>query len=71
MKLFACRCALVAFAVCSAVPVTADGGLGGELPWRQVGLTERQAAAHLLDRFAYGAGPGQIDELVDYLVTLE
>ena len=65
MKLFACRCALVALAVYSAVPVTAAGGLGVELPWRQAGLTERQAAAHLLDRFAYGARPGQVDELIE------
>ena len=39
-------------------------GLEGDLPWRQTGLTERQAAAHLLDRFAYGARPGDIDEMV-------
>ena len=30
-------------------------------PWRQAGLTERQAAAHLLSRFTYGATPGQVD----------
>jgi uncharacterized protein (DUF1800 family) len=33
-------------------------------PWRQAGLTERQAAAHLLSRFTYGAMPGQIDAVV-------
>jgi uncharacterized protein (DUF1800 family) len=33
-------------------------------PWRQAGLTERQAAAHLLSRFTYGATPGQIDAVV-------
>jgi len=33
-------------------------------PYRQAGLTERQAAAHLLSRFTYGAGPGQVDEVV-------
>ncbi len=33
-------------------------------PYKQAGLTERQAAAHLLSRFTYGATPGQIDEVV-------
>ena len=35
-----------------------------ELPWSAAGLTERQAAAHLLDRFAYGPRPGDIDRVV-------
>src|SRR5439155_13805330 len=34
------------------------------LPYRQAGLTQRQAAAHLLDRFAFGARPGDIDRAV-------
>ncbi len=33
-------------------------------PWRRGGLTERQAAEHLLRRFTYGAKPGQVDEVV-------
>ncbi|TDW96218.1 DUF1800 domain-containing protein [Dinghuibacter silviterrae] len=33
-------------------------------PYKQAGLTERQAAAHLLSRFTYGPTPGQIDEVV-------
>ena len=33
-------------------------------PYKQAGLTERQAAAHLLNRFTYGAKPGQVDEVV-------
>ncbi len=48
-----------------AAPAMAGGGLDGDLPWREAGLNERQAAAHLLDRFAYGARPGQIDEVVE------
>jgi uncharacterized protein (DUF1800 family) len=43
-------------------------GIGGRqfppvyrFPWRAAGLTERQAAAHLLSRFTYGAEPGQVD----------
>jgi uncharacterized protein (DUF1800 family) len=30
-------------------------------PYKQAGLTERQAAAHLLSRFTYGANPAQVD----------
>ncbi len=33
-------------------------------PYRQAGLNDRQAAAHLLSRFTYGATPGQVDEVV-------
>ena len=33
-------------------------------PYRAQGLTEREAAAHLLSRFTFGAAPGQIDEVV-------
>jgi uncharacterized protein (DUF1800 family) len=34
------------------------------LPWREAGLSQRQAAAHLLNRFAFGARPGEIDQVV-------
>ena len=34
-------------------------------PYKSVGLTEREAAAHVLSRFTYGATPGQIDEVVN------
>jgi uncharacterized protein (DUF1800 family) len=34
------------------------------LPWKQAGLTEKQAAAHLLNRFGYGPGPGEVEEVV-------
>jgi len=33
-------------------------------PYREAGLTERQAAAHLISRFTYGATPGQVDEVI-------
>lgn len=35
-----------------------------KFPYKKAGLTERQAAAHLLSRFTYGATPGQIDAAV-------
>jgi uncharacterized protein (DUF1800 family) len=34
------------------------------MPWKQAGLTEREAAAHLLSRFTFGPRPGQVDEAV-------
>jgi uncharacterized protein (DUF1800 family) len=34
------------------------------LPWKEAGLSERQAAAHLLNRFAFGPRPGDIDRVV-------
>ena len=34
-------------------------------PYKKAGLTEREAAAHLLSRFTYGAIPGQIDEVIN------
>lgn len=33
-------------------------------PWRAAGLSDREAAAHLLDRFAYGARPGEVERVV-------
>jgi uncharacterized protein (DUF1800 family) len=32
-------------------------------PYRQAGLTNREAAAHLLSRFSFGVLPGQVDEV--------
>jgi len=31
------------------------------LPWKEAGLTQRQAAAHVLNRFAFGPRPGEVD----------
>lgn len=43
----------------------ADAGSPLHLPWREAGLTEAQAAAHLLDRFAYGPRPGEVERVVE------
>jgi uncharacterized protein (DUF1800 family) len=55
-------------AVAATLPAAPRGTLSSSpsvhLPWRQAGLTERQAAAHLLDRFAFGPRPGEIDAVV-------
>ncbi len=34
-------------------------------PYRKAGLTEREAAYHLVDRFTYGATPGLIDSIMN------
>jgi uncharacterized protein (DUF1800 family) len=34
------------------------------LPWKEAGLSERQAAAHLLSRFTFGPRPGDVDRVV-------
>lgn len=36
-----------------------------KLPYREAGLTPRQAALHLLNRLAYGPRPGQVDQVVE------
>ena len=53
---------LIALWLGAAAPAAGKSSL--RLPWQEAGLTERQAAAHLLDRFAFGAGPGDIDRVV-------
>ncbi len=51
--------------VAGSAVVSAGSAWAQDLPWREAGLTERQAAAHLLDRLAYGARPGEIDEIIE------
>ncbi|MCZ6506868.1 MAG: DUF1800 domain-containing protein [Acidobacteria bacterium] len=46
--------------LCLAPVVAADL----DLPWESVGLSEREAAAHLLNRFTFGPRPGDIDAVV-------
>jgi uncharacterized protein (DUF1800 family) len=36
-----------------------------DFPYAQAGLSERQAAAHLLSRFTFGTKPQQVDEIVN------
>ena len=36
-----------------------------KFPWKEAGLTERQAAAHLLSRFTFGARPGDVDAVIN------
>ena len=41
-----------------------DGPLKNKFPYKSAGLTEREAAAHLLNRFTYGTRQGDIDAVV-------
>ena len=36
-----------------------------DLPWADAGLTERQAAIHLLDRLTYGPRPGDLEAVLE------
>ena len=54
-------CAMVLFSFYSGPQLPARKF---RFPYKKEGLTERQAAAHLLNRFTYGATPGQVDEVV-------
>jgi uncharacterized protein (DUF1800 family) len=54
-----------------AIVLVTIGGVSGKqrppafrFPWAEAGLTERQAAAHLLSRFTFGARPGEVDAVV-------
>ena len=38
-------------------------GVELKLPYREAGLTRKEAAAYLLERFAYGPRPGEVDEV--------
>jgi uncharacterized protein (DUF1800 family) len=44
--------------------VTASRSAVGALPYREAGLDERQAGAFLLDRFGFGARPGEVDRVI-------
>ena len=55
-----------ALAVCGLGAVLADTEKPSSIrmPWKEAGLTEKQAAAHLLNRFAFGPRPGEVDAVV-------
>ncbi|MEM7482341.1 MAG: DUF1800 domain-containing protein [Acidobacteriota bacterium] len=64
LKLDKLRALSLSLVLLLALPLTAESQVRA-FPWQEAGLTERQAAAHLLDRFAFGARPGDIDRLVE------
>ena len=61
-----------AFAIGTGITVLfafAEGNSSNEprlnMPYKKMGLSQEQAAAHLLSRFSFGSKPGQIKEVVD------
>ncbi|HSF41235.1 MAG TPA: DUF1800 domain-containing protein [Thermoanaerobaculia bacterium] len=58
------RHSLKATFLATAVLFLPRSGDAAPLPWKQAGLSEREAAAHLLNRFAYGPRPGEVDAAV-------
>ncbi len=56
-------CSLALAAVCCSFLLRDHSRGPLKFPYKQAGLTERQAAAHLLGRFTFGALPGQVDEV--------
>lgn len=64
----AATAAIVGLAFAAAVPAADRANASGtdplRLPWREAGWSERRAAAHLLDRFTWGARPGDVDRVV-------
>ncbi|SKB37909.1 DUF1800 domain-containing protein [Daejeonella lutea] len=49
------------FTVTISASFISDSPSGKPFPYKSAGLSDRQAAAHLLSRFTYGARPGDID----------
>lgn len=43
---------------------THDRDLLARFPYQQSGLTDKEAAAHLISRFSFGAVPGQADQVI-------
>lgn len=52
-------------AVTTAFVVRTEDSTSYQFPYKQAGLTQREAAAHLLSRFTFGARPGEIDQVVN------
>ncbi|MEM6783309.1 MAG: DUF1800 domain-containing protein [Bacteroidota bacterium] len=74
MRVFVLLLALVAVPACAQpsgqpqVPISTAASVAdlqvSRMPYVEAGLTEQEAAAHLLNRFAYGPRPGDVDALV-------
>lgn len=56
---------LFSTAICTLLPsYTVFQTAAFRMPWKQAGLNEREAAAHLLSRFTFGAKPGEVDQVI-------
>jgi uncharacterized protein (DUF1800 family) len=58
------RRSLIAAAALAATLLGAGSPERSRLPYAAAGLTGRQAAAHLLDRFTFGPRPGDVDSVL-------
>lgn len=56
---------LLAGSILSSFYVQNDNKVRLHFPYKEAGLTKRQAAAHLLGRFTFGAKPGDIDAVAN------
>lgn len=65
MKIFKYTCLCGALlCILSSFMFSSDHQSSLVFPYRKAGLTERQAAAHLISRFTYGATPGKVDAVI-------
>lgn len=56
---------IAALAICCLSILMGSGPAAAlDLPWREAGLTEAEAAAHLIDRLTFGPRPGEIEHVV-------
>ncbi len=62
LPLFLSSCFFLYYVIPKEVKVSGDTL---KFPYKSQGLSQREAAAHLISRFTYGARPGQIDEVVN------
>jgi uncharacterized protein (DUF1800 family) len=60
-----CLIAMICGVTLSSFVRYADTKANFVLPYKKAGLTEKQAAAHLLSRFTYGAKDGDVQKLID------
>ncbi|WP_276482932.1 DUF1800 domain-containing protein [Paraflavitalea pollutisoli] len=51
--------------VCSFLLAPPENSAHSNFPYKKAKLTDRQAAAHLLNRFSFGPRPGDVDRVVD------
>jgi uncharacterized protein (DUF1800 family) len=57
-------CILIGALVFTSFYYSASPKSNFKFPYKRAGLTERQAAMHLLNRFTYGSTPGEVDSVV-------
>lgn len=64
MQMMACLEMIAALA--ASTPGSALRPNGLRPPYQEAGWTKEEAAAHVLDRFAYGPRPGEVQRVADY-----